>query len=126
MNARREVLVRTPEGVTFALPLAGLLSRMLAVLIDLAVIGVAMQTVEKVLDSLGALSPQLATALKAISGFLAGIGYPIACEWFWRGQTLGKRVMGLRVMDAEGRRVTLPQIVVRNLLRPVDMLPLFY
>lgn len=126
MTPRRELLITTPEGVHFALPLAGPLSRMLAVMIDLAVVATITEVLGKILGVVGVLSPQLNTALNIVGAFMAGIGYPIASEWSWRGQTIGKRVMGLRVMDAEGRRVTLPQIVVRNLLRPVDMLPAFY
>jgi uncharacterized RDD family membrane protein YckC len=126
MTVRREVVVHTPEGVRFALPLAGVLTRMLAVMIDLAAVAVITQTLEKLLDAVKMLSPQIAIALRIVGAFVASIGYPIAAEWFWRGQTLGKRLLGLRVIDAEGRRVTLPQIVVRNLLRPVDMLPAFY
>ena len=51
------------------------------------------------------------------------IGYGMVLEWRWRGQTIGKRIFGLRVMDAQGLRLELPQIALRNLLRLVDMLP---
>jgi hypothetical protein len=54
------------------------------------------------------------------------LGYSIYCEWFWRGQSLGKRMMRLRVVDAQGLRLKFSQIVIRNLLRFVDMLPLLY
>jgi uncharacterized RDD family membrane protein YckC len=47
-------------------------------------------------------------------------------EWRWRGQTLGKRLLGLRVIDSHGLRLQLSQIALRNLLRAVDSLPLFY
>jgi hypothetical protein len=50
----------------------------------------------------------------------------MTCEWCWRGQTVGKRLFHLRVMDAQGLRVQFSQIAIRNLLRAVDMLPLFY
>lgn len=126
MSGQREITFRTPEGVTFSLPLAGPISRMLAVLVDLAAIAVITGTLDKALSLAGVISPQLYSALKIVAAFVATLGYPIASEWLWRGQTLGKRLLGLRVIDAEGRRVTLPQIIVRNLLRPVDMLPAFY
>ena len=48
------------------------------------------------------------------------------CEWRWRGQTIGKRLLRLRVVDAEGMRLQFNQIVTRNLLRFVDSLPAFY
>lgn len=126
MTAQRQVIFQTPEGVTFARPLAGPISRMLAVVIDVAVVGVVTQMASSLLSLFGVVSPQLYAALKIVAAFAATMGYPIASEWLWRGQTLGKRLLGLRVIDADGRRVTLPQIIVRNLLRPVDMLPAFY
>jgi uncharacterized RDD family membrane protein YckC len=42
------------------------------------------------------------------------------------GQTLGKKVAGLRVVDFAGERVTGRQVAVRTLLRVVDFLPFFY
>lgn len=126
MTAQRQVVFKTPEGVTFSRPLAGPISRMLAVMIDLAAVAVFTQTLNELLGAVGVVSPHLYAALKIVAAFAAGMGYPIASEWLWRGQTLGKRLLGLRVIDADGRRVTLPQIVVRNLLRPVDLLPAFY
>ena len=58
--------------------------------------------------------------------FVISVAYAIVLEWRWRGQTIGKRLLGLRVMDVHGLRLQLPQIALRNLLRLVDMLPLFY
>jgi hypothetical protein len=61
-----------------------------------------------------------------LSYFIVSIGYPILTEWFWRGQTVGKRLLRLRVMDSQGLHLHFSQIVIRNLLRFVDMLPAFY
>ena len=47
-------------------------------------------------------------------------------EWLWQGQTIGKRLLRLRVVDAEGMRLQFHQVVIRNLLRFVDSLPVFY
>ena len=38
-------------------------------------------------------------------------------EWLWRGQTVGKRLLGLRVVDADGLRLEPSQVIVRNLMR---------
>src|SRR5205085_9331588 len=43
-----------------------------------------------------------------------------------RGQSIGKKLFRLRVVDAEGLRLQFNQIVTRNLLRFVDSLPAFY
>jgi uncharacterized RDD family membrane protein YckC len=51
--------------------------------------------------------------------------YFIACE-ATTGQTLGKRLLGIRVVSADGSRPGLGQVVGRTLLRVVDALPIFY
>ena len=40
----------------------------------------------------------------ACSGNPGPGGYGIVMEWFWRGQTIGKRLVRLRVMDGKGWR----------------------
>jgi len=61
-----------------------------------------------------------------IAVFAISIGYAICLEWFWRGQTIGKRLLRIRVTDSQGLRLQFSQVVVRNLLRFLDSLPLFY
>lgn len=116
--------LRTPEGVVFSLPLAGPASRFLAVSIDIACVMAVSSALEQVFGALKALGT--GQALFAIAYFVLSVGYGIAAEWFWRGQTLGKRVLGLRVMDEHALRLEFSQIAVRNLLRFIDGLPLFY
>ena len=52
--------------------------------------------------------------------------YAVVSEWVWRGQTVGKRLMGLRVVDARGLRLEPSQVIVRNLMRLLDALPALY
>jgi uncharacterized RDD family membrane protein YckC len=120
------VRLRTPEGISFSLPLAGPVSRFLACGIDLGCIAVLSNLAGTGLRILNLVSPDLATALTILAYFTISIGYGMATEWFWRGQTLGKRILHLRVIDAEGLRLAPAQILLRNLLRPVDLLPAFY
>jgi hypothetical protein len=74
----------------------------------------------------GVLGQDFAQAAGVLGYFVLSTGYGIALEWRFRGQTLGKRVLGLRVMDAQGLRLEFSQIVIRNLLRAIDLLPVFY
>ncbi len=55
-----------------------------------------------VLSLLMVVSLNLAAASYVISYFIVSIGYGILFEWIWRGQTIGKRLLRLRVMDVEG------------------------
>jgi uncharacterized RDD family membrane protein YckC len=118
--------IRTPEGIMFAQLLAGPVPRFLAWFIDAACVAAAMTLVGFVVAALGVLSTNLAGAFYALAFFTVSIGYGIFFEWTWRGQTVGKRLLRLRVVDAEGLRLQFNQVVVRNLLRFVDALPAFY
>lgn len=120
------LIIRTPEGVAFSLQLAGPISRFLAWSVDMATIFAVMSLVNSIFGVLGILSRDLAGALNVLAYFVVSIGYGILTEWRWRGQTLGKRLLRLRVMDRQGLRLQFSQVVIRNLLRFVDSLPVFY
>lgn len=126
MPRTNTLLIRTPEGIVFSQLLAGPMSRFLAWLIDLFFVLMLASLISGVLALLHLISFGLAEAASLLIQFVLMIGYGIYCEWFWRGQTMGKRMMRLRVVDAQGLRLKFSQIVIRNLLRFVDMLPLFY
>ena len=72
---------------------------------------------------LSAVDTDFSLGVYILALFVAPIGFGILTEWFWRGQTPGKRVLRLRVIDAQGLRLRFSQVVIRNLLRAVDMLP---
>jgi uncharacterized RDD family membrane protein YckC len=118
--------IRTAEGVTFSLRLAGPSVRFLAWLIDLCVLGAMTSAVSSALGGMGTWFSDHIGAVLILVYFLLQVGYPIVLEWYWRGQTLGKRLMRLRVMDAQGLNLQFGQVAVRNLLRVVDALPQFY
>jgi uncharacterized RDD family membrane protein YckC len=118
--------VRTPEGVTFSLRLAGLTSRFLALAVDMCCVALAGDVIQRVTAAAGALDADIAGGVRIAVFFVISIGYGIGCEWRWRGQTVGKRLLRLRVMDAQGLRLQPGQIVIRNLLRFADGLPALY
>lgn len=129
MTASRRVdalTIETPEGVVFSYQLATPVRRSLAWAVDAAAISVASSLLARMSQAANILSPDWAKALGVLLYFVISMGYGMVLEWRWRGQTLGKRVMGLRVIDADGLRLQLPQIAIRNLLRVVDTLPVFY
>lgn len=112
--------VTTPEQVCFSYQLAGLFTRAIAYLID---------TVAMVATIIGAVF--LCAAVPGVFGavlllliiFATFLGYFIVFESLWSGQTPGKRAMQIRVMNASGGRLSLTNVVIRNLIRVVDMLP---
>jgi len=118
------LLIRTPEGIEFALPLAGPFTRMIAAIVDLSVIVASGMILEQALGRL--VNQDAVRAVVTVAYFAFGMLYGMACEWFWRGQTVGKRLLGLRVVDARGLRLNPSQVVIRNVIRLFDMLPAFY
>lgn len=118
--------IRTPEGITFSYALAGPVARGLAWIIDFMAIMVGLN-IFSIFGRLGGLiSSDLSMAISVLGYFVISIGYGVVMEWAWRGQTLGKRVLHLRVMDAQGLRLQFHQVLLRNLMRFVDMLPAVY
>jgi uncharacterized RDD family membrane protein YckC len=119
--------IETPEYVVFEFELAGLATRGLAWCIDVIVVVALFIALIAVLLLVGIasqgwlLGPALALAFVGL--FLLQWGYFVLFEWLWRGQTPGKRALGLRVLQETGVRVGFYHCLVRNLLRILDGLP---
>jgi uncharacterized RDD family membrane protein YckC len=118
--------IRTSDGVVFSIPVAGPVHRFLALAIDFAVISTGSVIVVWILSIFLKQLPDIQGAVGVLLYFVISMGYGIAMEWFGGGRTLGKRVMQLRVVDALGLRLTFAQVLLRNLVRAVDSLPVLY
>ena len=126
-NTKTNILtIETPEGIPFSLRLAGPVTRFLAWSLDFFCIGVITKILGVVIGLLAIISHDIAMAVSIIIYFIVSIGYGMIMEYFWRGQTIGKRLFRLRVMDEQGLSLQFHQVAIRNLLRFVDSLPLFY
>jgi uncharacterized RDD family membrane protein YckC len=103
------------EGVAIDLRRAGLGSRTVAGVIDLAIeIGVLLLVVA-VTSAVGAGDPAVQAAVAVVETVLVLAGYPIAFEWLTRGRTLGKMTLGLRVVRDDGGPIGFRQALVRGL-----------
>jgi uncharacterized RDD family membrane protein YckC len=122
----RNLRVRTPEGIVFSFQLATPVTRSLAYSVDFACVTAITTTLGVVSAVLGIFSADISRAVSILVYFVVSIGYGMFTEWYWRGQTVGKRLFHLRVLDEQGMRLEFNQIAIRNLLRCIDMLPLFY
>lgn len=112
------------------LPLAGIGSRFLALLLD-TLIQFALGIALLVAAGMVAASDFADLGLWGVAAFYIGVfllmyGYFILFEVVWNGQTPGKRAVGIRVIKESGRPLTVPETIGRNLLRIVDQLPGFY
>lgn len=115
----------TPEAVVLEFETAGIGSRVLAGLIDLAVQGAALVAILLgigTLASTGFDAGGVGAAIIYVLVFLVVFGYPAAFETMWRGRTLGKAAMGLRVVTVEGAPIRFRHAAVRSIFTLVDWL----
>ncbi len=126
ITTTNNLTIVTPEGVEFNVALACPVSRCAACSIDFCCVLVGFNLVTLAIRPLAFISQDVSTALTILLYFVISMGYGLLLEWHWDGQTIGKRVMGLRVMDLHGLRLAFHQVAVRNFLRFVDSLPVFY
>jgi uncharacterized RDD family membrane protein YckC len=125
-----QLSIDTPELVAIELPLAGIGSRFIALLVDyliliagLIVLWFLTLLLGPALKSFGRISAQWAEAIVIFILFLFSWGYFTLFEAFWNGRTPGKRVAKIRVIQRSGRSIGLVESMARNLVRYVDMQP---
>lgn len=123
---KSEVKIKTPEGVVFTYALADPVMRCMAWVIDFFAVLAIYQASRIILISLSLFDSDLSNAFGVLLYFAGSIGYNILLEWYWNGKTVGKKLFGLQVIDETGLHLHFPQVLMRNLLRFVDMLPMFY
>lgn len=124
--ARDLYAIRTPENVSFEFELAGLGSRALAWGVDVLAMAVLTGLAFICAKVFGVVFAGLARALYLVLAFFIQWGYGALLEWRLAGQTLGKRLLGLRVLALQGTTITFAQAALRNLVRVVDILPACY
>lgn len=126
LSTSAELKIATPEGVLFRLPLAGLPSRLYAMLLDVAIVLGVVNGLGFVVYWLFAKAPGFGFMVITLAEFAIGFAYGALFEAFWNGQTLGKRLLHLRVIDQSGLPLRAEQAWVRNLMRVFDALPFAY
>jgi uncharacterized RDD family membrane protein YckC len=129
--------IDTPENVIFGYDVAGIGSRFLAGLVD-GMLTLILQTIVlftiyvgliTLLNDLGNMDENVVLAIIGIVLLIEfGIywGYYIFFEVAWNGQSPGKRWVGLRVIRGDGTPIGLSESIIRNLMRIIDFLPVYY
>jgi uncharacterized RDD family membrane protein YckC len=134
----KQITIRTPEDIDLSYEIAGPGSRIAAGLIDLSIIWSIIFALALLLMSTGGISVSMADivegrmpahigkmALVLLLGatFSLNIGYFVFFECLRSGQSIGKRAIGLRVVNDTGQAVSLSASLIRNISRVVDFLP---
>jgi uncharacterized RDD family membrane protein YckC len=134
MNPSSDQLsIETPELVAIEMPLAGIGSRFIALLVDMLIWGAGLfvlslmfWVVAPAVRTFSQLSYQWVVAIVMLTLFLLNWGYFTLFEAFWNGRTPGKRIARIRVIQRSGRPIGLFESMARNLIRYVDQFPGFY
>lgn len=113
-------LITTPEQVQFHYDVAPLAGRATAWIIDQLLLWILRYAFVFLFISTGHAIGMIAVMLGI---FLLDFGYFTFFEYAMGGRTPGKKLMGLRVISSRGVKLRFPDVLMRNLLRPVDTLP---
>src|SRR3984957_7018308 len=118
----------TPEGVPLSFVLAGLGSRASAYLIDVLVQVIVDLIAFLALSALvfSSTSAYVEAGIYSLILFVVTFGYFVMFETLDSGRSLGKRALGIRVTRIDGSGVTFRASLVRNLLRVLYVVPIFY
>ena len=124
MNSKLDniLTVITPEGIEIEQRLAGIWSRSYAWMFDLLIrllIYILLISITSFMDVLG-------YGLLLIGVFVLEWFYPVFFEIKYNGQTPGKMLLNIRVVNADATNIGWSESLLRNILRTVDFLPVMY
>jgi uncharacterized RDD family membrane protein YckC len=115
--------VQTPEGIEFVLHPAGLPVRACAYGVDVLIQWFCIGAVYFIL---GPLRDLVGFWLLLLIRFAVIWSYHVVCECCFKGQSLGKRIFGIRVVMGSGAPVRAGASFMRNLLRSADAFMFLY
>ncbi|MBV1885781.1 MAG: RDD family protein [Parvibaculaceae bacterium] len=118
-KGRIEVL--PPEGVPLHFDVAGIGGRFWAQIFDLLITHGSLALIFAVVIFSFSVSVTQVSTLFILLMFGIRAPYYILTELVWNGRTIGKRITGLRVISADGQRLQAYQIVVRNLMKELEV-----
>jgi uncharacterized RDD family membrane protein YckC len=114
-------VILPPEGVPLTLRIAGVGVRLTAQITDVLITLTGMACVLILLLLLELTQPQTLFAIAALIFFLIRVPYYVVAELVWNGQTLGKRLMKIKVVSHDGRSLSTHAVVLRNLLKEAEI-----
>lgn len=128
--------IKTPEFVSIQFQLAGVGSRAAAFFLDTLILSISsfliLLTLFLILNG-GSdfwLPAEVLfsgpVAIVIVLLFVLNWGYFFLLEFFAGGKTIGKKMVGIRVIQENGHSITLLSSFIRNFLRIIDSLPASY
>ncbi|MGV2981211.1 RDD family protein [Camelimonas sp. ID_303_24] len=109
-----------PEGVPVNFVITSPGARLGAQCLDLLLTGLAVTIFAALLAWSNVLPSGSGKMVIVLLAFLLRVPYYVLSELVWNGRTPGKRIVGVRVINMNGRRLTPHQVTARNLMKEVE------
>lgn len=120
------VEIVTPENIAFHYQVAGPFRRLPAFMLDMLIRAGLYALFMLVLGFAGLFTSMVGIwGAIAVAWFLLDWFYGGVFETWMNGQTPGKWVLGIRVLSIDGQPINGIQAIMRNILRTLDMMPVF-
>lgn len=113
-----QISIQTTQNVTIEHDKAGVGNRVLAFMIDLAIIILFSLAIGYIMDNVGWFESQWINILFYFPVFF----YDLYMEILNHGQSVGKMALGLRVVRLDGTSPTIGGYILRWILRPIDVM----
>lgn len=113
-----QISIQTTQNVTIEHDKAGVGNRVLAFMIDLAIIILFSLAIGYIMDNVGWFDSQWINILFYFPVFF----YDLYMEILNHGQSVGKMALGLRVVRLDGTSPTIGGYILRWILRPIDVM----
>ncbi len=110
-----------PEAVPLHFEVGTLGSRFAAQIIDILITVLAVGALLLFLGLTDIVPSSAMVVLGSLLFFAIRVPYYTATELMWNGQTLGKRICRLRVISSDGTGLSAHSVVVRNLMKEVEV-----
>ncbi len=123
-KADSDLHIEIPEGIALLQPLAAPTTRFMAYFIDILIIGLLF-FISTIIFTL-IFSGRAGTGVLLIVYFLIYWGYFIFLEMITDGQSIGKKLYKIRVVQSDFTPLSIQSSIIRNLLRVADFFPVFY
>ena len=114
-------LIMPPEGVPLTLEIAGVGVRLTAQITDVLITFGFSIAILVLLGMTGLTGPSTLVPLGALLFFIIRIPYYVLCEIAWNGQTIGKRLMKIKVISHTGGPLTTHSLVMRNIMKEAEI-----
>lgn len=124
-----DYVISTPEQLNLSYTIAGLGTRFLALAVDTLIQIILIIIIFFSLFQLSSWNYEGIESYAALIIVLYALifhGYYLIFELIMKGRTPGKALMKIRVVRKDGRAADLSALVIRNLIRLIDSLPVFY